>query len=74
MGCSKCDYTGWGKEYEPETGFVDVPCPYCHGIDGEEPDIVTETNDAAIQAEIDEAWLQYAGKQQYTLDNQSHLW
>ena len=54
MACPKCSDTGWFAEYEPETGFVDIPCPWCVGIDGEQPDRVTEAQDAATQAEIDD--------------------
>lgn len=60
MACEKCGDTGWFAAYEPEAGFVDIPCPWCVGVDGEEPRWVTEANDAQVQAEIDEAWRQYA--------------
>jgi len=44
MGCAKCDYTGKGSEYDETAGpgWVDIPCPHCHGVDGKEPDWVTE--------------------------------
>lgn len=51
MGCPRCDDTGWISEHEPETGFVDAPCPDCRGRDGEEPDIVTEGHDALTEME-----------------------
>lgn len=60
MGCPKCDFTGITHEYEPETGDVEIPCPHCHGEDGEEPAWVTEGHDAVTQAEIDEAGWQHA--------------
>lgn len=49
MGCRKCGYTGIAEDYESETGFVDIACPECHGVDGEEPDIVTEGHDALTE-------------------------
>ena len=62
MGCERCDYTGIAYEYDETVGpgYVDIACPECCGADGEEPDIVTEGHDALTQAEIDEAWRQYA--------------
>jgi len=61
MGCAKCDHTGIAYEYDETAGpgYVSVPCPECHGVDGEEPAIVTEGHDALTQAEIDEAWWQH---------------
>ena len=55
MGCERCGYTGIAKEYEPEAGFVDVPCPCCIGRDGEQPDVVTEGHDALTQEDIERA-------------------
>lgn len=56
MGCARCDYTGIAYEYDETTGpgFTEVPCPECVGIDGQEPAIVTEANDVATQAEMEE--------------------
>ena len=51
MGCERCGFTGIAEEYEPEAGFVDIPCPHCHGVDGEEPDLVREGHDALIEME-----------------------
>ena len=59
MGCRWCGYTGWMRQHEEESGWVDIRCPYCVGIDGEEPDLVTEGHDAAMQAEIDAAWREH---------------
>ena len=54
MGCIKCGYTGEISEYELETGFVTIPCPECQGIDGDQPDIVTEGHDALTEIEKEE--------------------
>ena len=53
MSCDKCGDTGWSVQYECETGFVDIPCPECHGVDGEQPDHVTEGHDALTQEDIE---------------------
>jgi len=59
MGCPKCDFTDWSLEYEPESGFVETPCPECKGVDGDMPDAIADLHDAAIEAEIDAAWQEY---------------
>lgn len=60
MGCQDCDYTGFMWDWDDEIGSdAQVPCPNCRGVDGEEPNWITDINDAATQAEIDEAWRQY---------------
>jgi len=66
MTCLRCGGTGWALEWDETVGpgYVEVPCPECVGVDGQEPDWVTEGHDAATQAEIAEAWLQYAEEQQ----------
>lgn len=53
MGCRWCNYTGWMREHEEEAGWVDIPCPWCVGVDGEEPDIVTEGHDALTEMEME---------------------
>ena len=55
MGCAMCEYTGIEYEWDETAGpgYVEVPCPQCHGHDGQEPGIVTEGHDAATQAEIE---------------------
>ena len=53
MGCPKCDFTDWSLEYEPESGFVETPCPECKGMDGDQPDWVTEASDALTQEEME---------------------
>lgn len=51
MGCIKCGFTGESSEYdETAGGFVTIPCPDCHGVDGEEPDWVTEGPGCADRA------------------------
>lgn len=69
MGCSKCSFTGKLGRFvtdpvlpsdEGPTYWIEDDCPHCHGVDGAQPDWVTQINDAATQAEIDEAWRQHA--------------
>lgn len=68
MGCAMCEYTGIAHEYDETAGpsFVEVPCPECHGVDGDEPVWVTDINDAATQSEIDEAWRRHAEEERWT--------
>ena len=51
MGCPRCNDTGIAYEYDETAGpgSVEIPCPECVGIDGEEPDIVTEGHDILTQ-------------------------
>ncbi len=53
MSCEKCGETDWFVQYEPETGFVDIPCPWCVGVDGEMPDAIADLHDGLTQAEIE---------------------
>jgi len=55
MGCSKCDYAGKVSEYDETAGpgYVCVPCPECKGMDGDQPDWVTEASDALTQEDIE---------------------
>ena len=53
MTCPKCGGTGWFAEYEPETGFVDIPCPWCMGMDGDEPNHVAEAGVVLTQEEME---------------------
>jgi hypothetical protein len=56
MGCIKCGFTGVAYEYDETAGPGDVavPCPECGGVDGEEPDWVTEGHDVLIEQEKEE--------------------
>jgi len=56
MACARCDYTGWTQEYEEGSGWVDVPCPICHGVNGDQPDWVDEMMDVCLEAETEAAW------------------
>lgn len=62
MGCDRCGYTGESSEYDETAGpgYIAIPCPYCHSTNGDMPDAVADLHDAATEAEIDEAWRQYA--------------
>jgi len=55
MTCLRCGGTGWALEWEEIAGpgYVDIECPQCHGVDGEEPDIVTEAGD--VLTELDKS-------------------
>lgn len=59
MDCQHCGGTGWALEYDETAGpgYVDIECPECHGVDGNQPDWMDELMDICTQAEIDEAWV-----------------
>ena len=53
--CQVCHGTSWIWEDEPEAGgLVESPCPNCGN--GQMPEEVAETHDAAADAEIEAAW------------------
>lgn len=53
MICPRCDDTGWVSEHEPETGFVDMPCPECRGTDGDMPGAIADLHDALTQEDAE---------------------
>jgi len=55
MGCAMCGYTGFEYEYDETVGpgYIEVPCRFCWGINGEEPDIISEAATVLMQEDIE---------------------
>ena len=68
MGCAKCDYTGKLGRFVTDpvlpsgdgpTYWVEDDCPECAGVEGEEPDIVTEGHDMLTEEDIEHDHAQH---------------